>query len=303
MYPDLFYKAQPTVGPPGVGIWVPPADPTGGADSNTFPMLPSFRNLPIVMWNMHTDELVPFAGTEYQAHQGFDALGLRYEFWVFAPGEHLTLAINDQFQPMADWLGIGQVDRNPAHVTYVVNPHMAFPNIGIEVDHAYWLSGLALRDGSGTNPLGTIDVRSEAFGTGDPTPGGTQVDAGVLTGGTIPAIGYERQRQEWGAVPATPVADKLDIKATNVKAVTVDVARARVDCNVQLNVQTDGVLAVNIPGCGAPRIFQPTAAASQLPSTRTARPTVMLAALGMALLMFAAVASATARWRGGQIPR
>ena len=30
-YPDLFAKGQPTVGPPGLGIWVPPGDPTGGA--------------------------------------------------------------------------------------------------------------------------------------------------------------------------------------------------------------------------------------------------------------------------------
>jgi hypothetical protein len=252
LYPDLFYKAQPTVGPPGVGVWLPPRDPTGGPDSNTFPMLAAFRNLPIMMWDMHTDELVPFSGTEYQAHQGFDALGLRYEFWVFAPGEHLTLAINDQFQPAADWLGLGQVDRNPAHVSYVVNPKMAFPGIGLEADHAYWLSGLTLRNGSGANPLGTIDVRSEAFGTGDPTPSGTIADGGMLTGGTIPALGYERQRQEWGPVPATPVANTLDIKATNVSTVTIDVARAQVDCNVHLNITSDGPVSVNLAGCVAP---------------------------------------------------
>lgn len=291
-YPDLFYKAQPTVGPPAVGIWVPPAAPTGGVDSNTFPMLASFRNLPIVMWNMHTDELVPFVGTEYQAHQGFDALGLRYEFWVFAPGEHLTLSINDQFQPMADWLGTGQVDRNPAHVTYVVNPKMTFPSIGIEADHAYWLSGLTLRDGSGANPLGTIDVRSEAFGTGDPTPSGTLVDGGVLTGGTIPALGYERQRQEWGAVPATPVANTLDITASNVNAVTIDVARARVSCNPTLNIKSDGPLQVILAGCPSvssagtsasptaaalAQTGRPEASAGDLPDGRLVLPIALLA--------------------------
>ena len=96
-YPDLFARAQPTVGPPALGIWVPPAPPTGGDASNTFAMLPSLRNVPFLMWAMVTDELVPFAGTQDQA-RGFDDLGYRYEFDAFAPGEHITLAVNDQFQ-------------------------------------------------------------------------------------------------------------------------------------------------------------------------------------------------------------
>jgi hypothetical protein len=34
--PDLFAKGQPTVGPPGIGVWAPPADPQpGGPQSNT----------------------------------------------------------------------------------------------------------------------------------------------------------------------------------------------------------------------------------------------------------------------------
>ncbi len=30
-FPDLFAKGQPTVGPPGLGIWSPPADPSPAA--------------------------------------------------------------------------------------------------------------------------------------------------------------------------------------------------------------------------------------------------------------------------------
>jgi hypothetical protein len=248
LYPDLFYKAQPTVGPPGDGIWIPPLEVTGGKGSNTYHQLASMRNLPILMWVMHGDELVPFAGTEQQA-RGFDGLGLRYDFWAFAPGEHLTLAINDQYQPAADWLGQGSVDRDPPHVSYVANPHMAFPAIGLEADHAYWLSGVQLRDASGAAPLGSVDVRSEGFGLGDPAPSGTRVGAGALSGGTIPVIAYERQFQDWGAASATPVTDRLDIQTSNVRAITIDVARARVDCNVQLNVSSDGPLTVRLRGC------------------------------------------------------
>ena len=34
-YPDLFARAQPTVGPPGLGIWLPPNDPTPAAPRAT----------------------------------------------------------------------------------------------------------------------------------------------------------------------------------------------------------------------------------------------------------------------------
>ena len=61
-FPDLFAKAQPTVGPPGLGIWAPPSDPQpGGAQSNTNRMLGSVRNIPFLMWNAAQDELVPVA--------------------------------------------------------------------------------------------------------------------------------------------------------------------------------------------------------------------------------------------------
>jgi Putative esterase len=248
-FPDLFAKAQPTVGPPGLGIWAPPADPEpGGAQSNTYRQLASLRNIPFLIWDASSDELVPLPGPVQQA-QGFDALGYRYEFDVFSPAEHLTLAINDQFQPGADFLGTTRVDRNPAHVSYAYNPTMDFPAVGTAAGHAYWVSGITLRDSSGTAPLGTIDVRSEGFGLGDPTPSPTTTGSGTLTGGTIPSISYTSQSRTWGPAPATPVADVLDINATNISAITVDVARAHVDCNVTLNITSNGPLAVKLQGC------------------------------------------------------
>ena len=92
--------------------------------------------------------------------------------------------------------------------------------------------------------LGTSDVRSEGFGVGDPPVSATQHGAGVLTGGQIPAIPYTSQSKTWGAAPSQPVRDVLDITATNVSAVTIDAARAKVDCAVQLNVTPDGPLSV-----------------------------------------------------------
>jgi hypothetical protein len=248
-YPDLFAKGQPVVGPPALGVWVPPLPPSGGEATNTNHMLPSLRNMPFLIWNAVTDELVPYAGVVQQAST-FDQLGYRYELDSFAPAEHLTLAVNDQYKPVADFLGTTKVDRSPAHVTYVVNPKMDYPEMGGPADHAYWLSGLRLRDASGDAPLGTIDVRSEGFGVGDPTAGPTQHGAGALTGGTLPAIAYTSQSRQWGPVPPALQRNRLDIKAENLSSVTIDPERARVSCSADLNVTTDGPLTVTLAGCG-----------------------------------------------------
>jgi pimeloyl-ACP methyl ester carboxylesterase len=248
-FPDLFARAQPTVGPPGLGIWVPPGEPQpGGNQSLTKRMLGSVRNVPFLIWDETTDELVPIAGVLEQV-KAFDELGYRYEFDQFQAGDHLTLAINDEFAPAAAFLGTEGVERNPSHVTYVYNPTMDFPADGTTAGHAYWVYGVGLRDGSGSAPLGTVDVRSEGFPTGDPAASETAHGAGALTGGQIPAIPYTSQSKSWGAAPAEASHDALDINATNVSAVSIDAKRAKVDCAAALNVTTDGPLQVTLSDC------------------------------------------------------
>ncbi|MBV8063542.1 MAG: hypothetical protein JOY51_08100 [Nevskia sp.] len=247
-FPDLFAKAQPTVGPPAEGIWVPPAPPSGGDQSNTNRMLASLRNIPYLIWDEATDELVPVAGVEQQA-QTFGSLGYRYEFDLYTVGEHLTLAVNDQYAPAAAFLATDRVDSNPFHVSYVYNPTMDFASLGTASGHAYWVSNVVLRDASGTAPLGTVDVRSEGFGLNDPTPSGVSTGAGVLQGGAVAPLPYVSQTQTWGTAPAAPVADTLDITTSNVSSLTVDPARAKVDCQAKLNVSSDGPLKVILSGC------------------------------------------------------
>lgn len=247
-YPDLFAKAHTVVGPPAIGIWAPPAAPTGGESSNTFHLLEGLRNIPTMMWVQTTDELVPYTGTRTQAAR-LDALGYRYRFDTFTSGDHLTLALNDQYAPSAEFLGDSFVNRNPHHVTYVVNPKMDFADAGLVGDHAYWLSGLTARDASGEAPRGQIDAISHAFGVGDAAAGPTGTGAGVLLGGNLPAQDFVSQFKTWGNPPARPVADRIDITARNIAAVTVHMQRARLDCNAVVNVDTDGPMTVTLQGC------------------------------------------------------
>jgi hypothetical protein len=110
-------------------------------------------------------------------------------------------------------------------------------------DHAYWLSGLAARDGKA---VGTIDARSEAFGVGDPAPTPQSPSGGTLDGGAHGPMPFVRREQTWGDAPATPVADRLVVKATNVGKAVVDARRARLSCAPQLDVTSDGPLDLQI---------------------------------------------------------
>ncbi len=237
-FPDLFARAQPTVG-----------------DESDTNVLPSFRNLPVLAWNVLGDELVGpelYGPTEMK----LGSLGYRYEQDVYQPcanplcspvlANHLMLAINDQFAPGAAFLDTAKVDRNPFHVTFVVDTARDSTKYGVVADHAYWLSGLSVRQ-SGSE--GQIDAVSHGFGEGDPSASGVQAGTGTLTGGNMGDLQYTSFTQTWGATPSAPRSDTIDITATNIATASIDVQRADVDCSVKLNIVTDGPLAVTLPGC------------------------------------------------------
>jgi dienelactone hydrolase len=230
-FPDLFARAQPTVG--------------ASTDSD---LVPSLRNIPVLMWNGAADELV---GPEMYlpTAQQLDQLGYRYELDVFAPGEHNSLAINDEFDQAAAFLGTATVDRNPAHVAFVAKPSLDLPQFSYVADHAYWLSQVRVRDA--TAGSGRIDVLSHGAGASEPNFGATQNGAGTLTGGNLLSpYPYTRQSKAWSPGPAAAKADQLDVSASNVRSVRVNATRARVSCAAKLFVESDGPLDVVLDGCG-----------------------------------------------------
>jgi hypothetical protein len=195
------------------------------------------------MWNAAADELVP--ETSYlPTADALDQAGYRYELDIFT-AEHLTLAIHDQYAPAAEFLGTAKVDRNPPHVTYVVDPSLDHADLGFVADHAYWLSGARTR-GAGQ---GTVDAFSHGAGTGDPLASATQFGAGTLGGGNLGTLAFTRQFKTWGPAPPIAAADRIDLTATNVSTVTINPKRAGVTCNVDLRVTSDGPLTVNLAGC------------------------------------------------------
>ena len=228
-WPDLFSRGWSVVGTPG----------------SVDDQLASLRNIPVMNWVAAADELVNLSSTE-RMQRDLTAAGLRYRHLLFPTADHLTLAGNDEYGDGALWLGDHRVDRDPSHVTFVVDPREDSPSVGT-ANHAYGLSGVAVRDAAAA-PTGTIDVRSAASGAGVPPVLPVATRGGVLVGGQQP-MAYAERSQAWGDAPAEAPADRLVIAATNVRTVSIDVARAGVTCAATLDVTTDGPLTIVLSGC------------------------------------------------------
>jgi hypothetical protein len=234
-WPDLFARGWSVVGEPG----------------SVDDQLKSLRNTPLLAWNSAEDELVNI-NTSEQAVKDNTAAGIRFEEDKFLTADHLTLAANDEYGPGAAWLGTERVDRNPYHVTFVVDPTEDNAKATTVADHAYWLSGLTVRKAG----LGVVDAISAAFGIKDAAVLPVEPGAGVLTGGEIPAMAYVSRTQKWGPFGTAAKADALTLTVTNLKSVTVDVARAGLSCGAKLTVKTDGPVAVTLAGCGKTLSFR-----------------------------------------------
>jgi dienelactone hydrolase len=227
-WPDLFARGFSVVGAPGTV-----------ADQ-----LASLRNTPILSWNGDRDELVN-AETTRQTIAALEASRARFVEDLFTNTSHLTLATNDEYGPGAAFLGDARVDVNPPHVTFVVDPREDNAAHGVTADHAYWLSGVRVRDAAKA-PTATIDVRSEGFRVGDAPVGDPANGAGTLTGGQKGVLAYVERRRDWAPPPAAPKADVLHVKAINVGAVTIDTARARVSCAPTLDLTSDGPIDLRL---------------------------------------------------------
>jgi hypothetical protein len=228
LYPDLFAAAQATAG----------ADSTG--------MPENLRHVPMLMWNMAVDEEVT-ADKWIPTAQSLDDLDYRYELDIFAPGEHNTFAVEDTWGPVADYLGVLRVPRNPAHVTFSVSrPDLDHPELGLDsANHAYWLAAITAKD---PKQPAKVDAVSYGIPLGDPPATETQRGAATVDGGhfPFPVLAYTRQYKEWGKTPARPREDRLVIKATGVESLVVDAKRAGLSCGAK--VDAPGV-RVRLAGC------------------------------------------------------
>jgi len=249
-YPDLFGSAQSQVNCPSAGTgWVQGTQPPGGVSSLMILTAPNTRWLPQYNWFGTLDTTCAYwAESEYQ--NLLDQLGYRYNKISFVHGHVGSPMIGDEYGPMVDFMKNKAVKRDPQVFTYVMNGEQHEPSVGVTSDHVYWVSGLTLRNGSVSPPIGKVEVISMAFGLGIPTSAPTQTGSGIYVGTTGP-VSYTYQTRDWtGETPPISASNSIKLTAQNIRTITIDPVRARVDCNVMLRVLTDGPLDVTLDGCG-----------------------------------------------------
>ena len=60
---------------------------------------------------------------------------------------------------------------------------------------------------------------------------------------------YTFQKKVWGEPPAEPPQNRVVVTATGIASAVLHVERARVDCDVEIEIESDGPLAIELAGC------------------------------------------------------
>jgi hypothetical protein len=247
-WPDLFQAGAPMVPCMSAGVGYLEGGPVPGDEGSLIRnWAPSLRHVPMQAMYADADQVCN-TWSQRQLGDFLDALGYGYDWREFG-GSHVDLFGGLDYGPLAEHLSAFRVDRNPPHVSYRLNASADQPQLGLGADHAYWLSDIRLRDRESN--LGTIDVFSHGFGVSDPPV----LERETGTGAMLSGLTYTFHARQWG-IPATQTpANRLDIRAENVRSVTINPGRAKVDCDADMSVTTDGRLAVKLAGCGAAHHF------------------------------------------------
>jgi hypothetical protein len=265
-HPDLFAGGFSIVGPPALGLWPYPSQPTDPQNDRplywTNPLIGNVRHMPFVVFEGTDDELVPFTGPAAQTDTML-ADKQPYRFYLYDGYEHFTFAVSDEFSLGADYLGNARRVTDPAEVTYTrepcLDPAMWNPDYGLVGDHAYWVHDITLRqtperatcvdpDASldAVNQSGSVDVTSQAIprfaDDGSPAAGAGPAPDGT---GSYQMTGYDPAP---GA--ALPLANAVTATLTNVSALRIDGSMARLSDGEPLTVTvtTDGPATLRLSG-------------------------------------------------------
>jgi len=242
-YPDLFSQAMPLEGPVVCGerfvAGVETAAGSGGqceTDGNTTPLIVNAKWIPYVMTYGALDELVPFTGGLEQV-EAFDKLGYRYYAVLYPAEDHLVFASQNDFAPATSQLADVERVQDPGSFTFSWYPELVSSALGIGPSSDYWISGLQARS-SGPGELASVEASSAAIPEASET---VEHHTGTADGPT-PAV---TDSLTWTPGAAPPKRQALQLGLTNVAALAVNTAAAKLKC-ATITATSDGATALTL---------------------------------------------------------
>jgi hypothetical protein len=274
--PDLFAGAVPVVGP-GSGmkdfLWPVPADPVMGKARGVVgihrmgsfgrEVLDNALNLPFRIFAGLRDPLSTVTFQEGDVAR-WEELGYDYSHALFLSRGHefFTPYVNAQYHqllfgcpvaaeemPGCDSTfdpGGGVLDENPARVVYRAVPFHWYPDLTHKLvfDGAYWVDGMRLRRNVMADDAAVVDVTSHGL-----APKHREEDARV--GPEVRTFRsnqgdeqYRFQGRRWRSVDPTSdravATNGFELRVENLAAVTLDVARMRLDTNRDIAMRAAG---------------------------------------------------------------
>jgi len=199
-----------------------------GAVGNMIRYTPNLRHVPGSMIYAGADELVQVPSSRAM-EQSFAATDDIYNWYLHPAAEHLTFAILDQWQKEAADSAPQRLVHNPSRVTYMTNPHLDAPTLGIQHDRAYWVSVLRGRQ------AGDLMVDLTSHGCGMQVPVTAPKNETGLS--PVPWVSSERVRTGTRTLPAQPL---LEGSVRNVGSLRVEVAQACLRGGFGYSVTSDG---------------------------------------------------------------
>ena len=263
-YPDLFGRGFSVVAPPSED---PIEGPTNGLlrspplltqgllggrgggefltlftshQENAMDLSDNIRHIPMLLWNGGVDELVPVLGPTNYARE-LRRQGYRHQLDVFPAATHLSLGIRDDWGRAPEFLGRGEVKRDPTRVTYRRDPEFDEPALGLAHDKAYWVSDITVRD---PDEGGLVDAHSLAEGYDK------AVSESFHETGNNPQRRLTKGTKWVDFEHVHDAANELHVKLENVDGVTLwlEEAGLEVDEDLTLIVRSDGLATLTLAG-------------------------------------------------------
>jgi predicted esterase len=249
LMPDRFSRASVYVGPPAYQYWpypgpITPADPRWTVPGNTNQITDNAYDLPYEIVHGNADELVPVNGVQHQADT-FQSSGDAYRFFRHSADDHLSFILGDEWARTRDWLGTFPRDKNPTTVVYKRYPSMDLPRDGLTFDHAYWTSGIKVRDAAAQDSSG--EIRATTFGLGGNRKRPELQVPQPVAGPTTPGVLTEQKQVPGDAIQRS---NGFEAALTNLSALDFDVARMGLDPKqpLSLHVVSDGEAKITLLG-------------------------------------------------------